>query len=34
MLHSIRKIEVALKGGNQQLADNIRDITANINSSL
>ena len=34
VLHSIRKIEVALKGGNQQLSDNIRDITANINSSL
>ena len=34
VLHSIRKIEVALKGGNQQLADNIRDITANINSCL
>ena len=34
VLHSIRKIEVALKSGNQQLADNIRDITANINSCL
>ena len=34
VLHSIRKIEVALKGGNQQLSDNIRDITANINSCL
>ena len=34
VLHSIRKIEVALKGGSQQLADNIRDITANINSCL
>ncbi|MBR7179091.1 MAG: chromosomal replication initiator protein DnaA [Oscillospiraceae bacterium] len=34
VLHSIRKIEVALKSGNQQLSDNIRDITANINSSL
>ena len=34
VLHSIRKIEVGLKGGNQQLADNIRDITANINSCL
>ena len=32
--HSIRKIELALKGGSQQLADNIRDITANINSCL
>ena len=34
VLHSIRKIELALKGGSQQLADNIRDITANINSCL
>ena len=34
VLHSIRKIEVGLKGGNQQLADNIRDITSNINSCL
>ena len=34
VLHSIRKIETALKGGSQQLADNIRDITANINSCL
>ncbi|MBQ2919840.1 MAG: chromosomal replication initiator protein DnaA [Oscillospiraceae bacterium] len=34
VLHSIRKIEVGLKGGNQQLSDNIRDITANINSCL
>ncbi len=34
VLHSIRKIELALKGGNQQLSDNIRDITANINSCL
>ena len=34
VLHSIRKIELALKGGSQQLSDNIRDITANINSCL
>ena len=34
VIHSIRKIETALKSGNQQLADNIRDITANINSCL
>ena len=34
VLHSIRKIEVALKSDNQQLSDNIRDITANINSCL
>ncbi len=34
VLHSIRKIEQGLKAGNQQLSDNIRDITANINSCL
>lgn len=34
VLHSIRKVEVALKGGNTALQDNIRDITANINSCL
>ncbi len=34
VLHSIRKVEVALKGGNSALQDNIRDITANINSCL
>ena len=34
VIHSIRKIETALKAGNQQLSDNIRDITANINSCL
>ena len=34
VIHSIRKIEAALKAGNQQLSDNIRDITANINSCL
>ncbi len=34
VLHSIRKVEVALKGGNTTLQDNIRDITANINSCL
>jgi DegV family protein with EDD domain len=28
------KVELALKGGNQTLSDNIRDITANINSCL
>ncbi len=34
VMHSIRKIETALKNGNSVLQDNIRDITANINSSL
>ena len=33
-LHSIKKIELALKGENPGLQNNIRDITANINSSL
>ena len=34
VLHSIRKVETALKSGNTTLQDNIRDITANINSCL
>ncbi len=34
VLHSIRKVETELKNGNQTLQDNIRDITANINSCL
>ena len=34
VLHSIRKVEVALKGENASLQNNIRDITANINSCL
>ena len=34
ILYGIRKVEVALKEGDQQLQDNIRDITANINSCL
>lgn len=34
ILYSIRKVEDALKKGNEPLRDNIRDITANINSSL
>ena len=34
ILYGIRKVEVALKDGDKQLQDNIRDITANINSSL
>lgn len=34
VLHSIRKVESELKNGNAALQDNIRDITANINSCL
>ena len=34
ILYGIRKVEVALKNSDQQLQDNIRDITANINSCL
>ena len=34
ILYGIRKVEVALKNGDNQLQDNIRDITANINSCL
>ncbi len=34
ILYGIRKIEVALKNGNSNLQNNIRDITANINSCL
>ena len=34
ILYAIRKVEVALKGENPSLQNNLRDITANINSSL
>ena len=34
VLYAIRKVEVELKKGNEQLQNNIRDITANINSCL
>jgi len=34
VLHSIRKVEVSLKGGDQYMQDRIRDITANVNSCL
>ncbi len=34
VLHSIRKVEVELKKGDTNLQNNIRDITANINSLL
>ena len=34
VLYNIRKVEVSLKDGNTSLQNNIRDITANINSCL
>ena len=34
ILYAIRKVEMELKKGNEQLQNNIRDITANINSCL
>ena len=34
ILYAIRKVESALKSGNEDLKNNIRDITANINSCL
>ncbi len=34
VLYAIRKVEVELKNGNETLQNNIRDITANINSCL
>ena len=34
ILHSIKKVESALKSGDENLRNHIRDITANINSSL
>ena len=34
VLYAIRKVEVALKNGDSNLQNNIRDITANINSCL
>ena len=34
VLYNIRKVEVALKENNTELQNNIRDITANINSCL
>ena len=34
VLYNIRKVEAALKNGDKELQDNIRDITANINSML
>ncbi len=34
VLYNIRKVELALKNGNSNMQNNIRDITANINSCL
>ena len=34
ILHSIKKVDTALKNGDENLKNHIRDITANINSSL
>ena len=34
VLYAVRKVEMALKNGNANMQNNIRDITANINSSL
>ena len=34
VLYAIRKVEVALKNGDTNMQNNIRDITANVNSSL
>ena len=34
ILHALRKVEIELKNGNTSLQNNIRDITANVNSSL
>ncbi len=34
ILYAVRKVEMALKNGNSNLQNNIRDITANINSCL
>ena len=34
ILHSIKKVDQALKAGDENLKNHIRDITANINSSL
>ena len=34
VLYAIRKVEVALKNGDTNMQNNIRDITANINASL
>ena len=34
MMHSIKKVEQSLSAGDEQLQNHIRDIIANINSSL
>ena len=34
VLHGIRKVEASIKSGDDNLRNNVRDITANINSCL
>ena len=34
VLYAIRKVEVALKNGDANMQNNVRDVTSNINSSL
>ena len=34
VLYSIRKVDASLKGADQAIMDRVKDITANINSSL
>ena len=34
VLYAIRKVEVSLKNGDSNMQNNVRDITANINSCL
>ena len=34
VIYAIRKVDIALKNGDTSLQNNIRDITANINSCL
>jgi chromosomal replication initiator protein len=34
VLYSIRKVEASVKSGDQNIVDRVKDITANINSSL
>ena len=34
VLYAIRKVETALKAGDSHIQNNVRDITANINSCL
>ena len=34
VLYAIRKVEVALKNGDRETQDRVRDITSNVNSCL